>query len=1503
MSDTKNNTEQKKEKPKRSLFRKIVNGFITFFVFIFVLFLILFGYSQTSSFRNLLRENLIEIVSSSTNNGKLYIGDIEGTFLTTLKVYDVALTDSVQTVAYIGKIEIQTSPLQLLLRKIYLRKILLSDIYVKVEEDKNGQLNFAKLFASDESVEEETDKDSGSPFPFRIQVNNFSVSNLNLSNKTYKYLQTDKLYETINSDDLVIENFNLFSRIYADLSKSEIRFILESLSFQPNFKNFTLENLKGSFFLTKDFASVEGLKLITKNTDFTINARVDSLDLLSGAELQQFEKYPVQLEVITPSFNFDDLSSFLDATNFLKGEPSLHLRVQGYFGDLNVEKLDVSFFDTNIKMSGHVKNLHTPEKLYMDVKINNSYVNYENVTKLLPALDLPDYKNIILSNFNAEYKGEATKFFAKIFGDVNKGKVDGSMFLDLTKDKLVYDANISTTNLNLFPFLGINTSINSNSKIKGIGTSPNELAANAKIKINKTIIDGYSIKDLDLSAIGELQKIIIDLKANAENAVIAGNGIFDFSDTSKTKYDVSAEVKKLDLARFTKMQKDSSDLNLSFSFVGEEFDLDEMKSKLTAKLEPSSFNDHLISQSQIDLIIDKRDSTRTISLESDFLDFNIDGQFSLKKAIDLMSYQSEMISRIVSDKIDELNLLKPDTLVTDFAAGLDSTISNEDISFNYSFYFKDFETVAKFLGLKKLDIAGEGSGVVTNNKNSFGITSDFNIDYFVNVFDTTVIYMSDLETQISFSRNNNINEFNNLFGSISFNTDRIYANKNFDDIAADIIFNQGKLYFNTGAKLDTNLSFQTDGIMYLRPEYNDITLENLDITYEKLDLYNEDVISVKFAGDSLRIDNFNLVSGSAFLALDGLMDENGYLNFILAFSDTSGKTLSKMLVQEGDRPINGHLKSTTKLRGTLNNPVFDSSLDFTDINIGQYKFGKIICELNYADTLLKTDLRFIDTSKSYINPSLKLFGSIPINLGFTNVDERFVNNKEMDIKLVTNEFIINTFGDVLPYIKNQMGILNANLSINGTTQNPTFSGQVYMDESYLTLRENNLDYNVSFHTVFNNEIITINDFMIKNTLMVANHGQMNGSGKVILSSEGLSEAEFVVKGDLTVLSNKSKEVMPNLYGDLFIGTDGDWVFTYLNGKSNFNGDLVVKKANLTFSAGQVAGTNLSESINYIFIEDTTKISKDDLMLRKLLERNSTKTNTVGTNTNSADFDYEMGVTIEDPVEIVFILSKAANQKLTVNAAGTMRFERTSGQQFIQGEFTVLSGSKLEFIKTFAAEGAIRFESDVTDPYLDIISTYQSDYFDVQDQTTKPVAVKLKLTGPLSNLGRNLTENTDNINVYVGQRNIQDNVPDTRLDVSDAFSFVLIGKFKNDLSADQRTELGNQINSEIGNVAGSFLGPVLTGFVNSAVGEVVNDIRLGQTQQATTFSISGRIKNVKYTFGGTTDVFQNVNQANVKIEYLFNPNFLMRFERKDPVLQTNSFEEKITELGLKYRFEF
>jgi hypothetical protein len=61
--------------------------------------------------------------------------------------------------------------------------------------------------------------------------------------------------------------------------------------------------------------------------------------------------------------------------------------------------------------------------------------------------------------------------------------------------------------------------------------------------------------------------------------------------------------------------------------------------------------------------------------------------------------------------------------------------------------------------------------------------------------------------------------------------------------------------------------------------------------------------------------------------------------------------------------------------------------------------------------------------------------------------------------------------------------------------------------------------------------------------------------------------------------------------------------------------------------------------------------------------------------------------------------------------------------------------------------------------------------------------------------------------------------------------------------------------------------------------------------------------LRYSFGGTTEVFQNIGKANIKVEYLFNPRFLIRLERKDPIVNSFSSDEKINEMALKYKFEF
>ena len=110
----------KKQKKKRSVFRKIVNGFIIFFIVIVVLLLLFFGFSQTSTFREILRDEIVSRVESEIN-GHFQIDQIDGTIFTSLILRNTILFRDNDTILTAKYIKIKTSPLQLLLKKIYIR--------------------------------------------------------------------------------------------------------------------------------------------------------------------------------------------------------------------------------------------------------------------------------------------------------------------------------------------------------------------------------------------------------------------------------------------------------------------------------------------------------------------------------------------------------------------------------------------------------------------------------------------------------------------------------------------------------------------------------------------------------------------------------------------------------------------------------------------------------------------------------------------------------------------------------------------------------------------------------------------------------------------------------------------------------------------------------------------------------------------------------------------------------------------------------------------------------------------------------------------------------------------------------------------------------------------------------------------------------------------------------------------------------------------------------------
>lgn len=1494
-------SNQKQSKVKRSLFRKIVNVFIGIFLGLILILLILLGFTQTKTFRETLREKVISLVNEEIN-GKLNIEKLDGTIFTSLFLQNTSVVVDKDTLFFARNIEVKISPLQILLKKIYVRKILLEEVKIAMLQDPSGAWNFSKL------VKPKPEDTSKSSFPFFIQVNDLQLHNVQFTRQSYANYRSQKSYPMMNMDDLRINNLHFAAQAFVDVDNSDYLLILKELSFKPNLTHFSLKNFSGEFAITKNFASINNLYFLTDSSEFKLNAQIDSLNLFGNVNLSDFKNYPVTINVDAKSFNFDDLSSFIGSTEFLKGNPSMELKARGKFGNLRVEKLALDYRDTHFRIDGKVLNLNSPGNLFIQAKIYDTDFNYEDVNTLLPTLKLPEYALLHMTDVNIEFEGQPTNFKTKFYGKIENGKISFDASINVSANPMTYNIKFETNELNLAPVINMNMLLNSKGSLIGKGVSPVDINADFKFNANGSSFNGYPLDRfiINLTSANRVIELNIDGLSGNTSALVKGNLSFD-KDTIPS-YNLVGQLKKINLATFLKDQKYESNLNFYFSADGKNFDPDKLTGSFSLGVDSSRFRDNKIDYSNIQCTFKNDPSNREILLTSDFVDFKIDGDFSLKKAIALISYESKTITNIITKKINELN---PISIVSNQQSKIeiDTTVPdivNENLKFNYDFKFKDFELIAMLLGNDQLDISGNGKGIVKNENGNFSISNEMKLDYLVMMQGKTTIYLSDLDSDINFTRDNSSLSFDKLFGTASLTGKRFYSGTNVKSISADVAFNQSKLFFSGSANIEDMVFAEVDGMINMTPNEQLLSVNKLSVTYDGLEWSNKDTVKILFNPDFFKILQFTIQHDTSTISLSGIIERSGNQNLNINASRISGNLLERYLLGYKDNQLIATGSLNGKIEGKFENPVINILFELKDLQISSSKLGSIKGSLNYSDKKLITDFVFLDLNSNEQNSLFSLKGTLPIDLSLSSVSKRFLENEPLSIKLKSTNFDLSSLGRIIPGITDQKGILSADVDLNGSFNNPIYNGYINLTEGHFKSIYNNLDYNCSAKIHFENQEMKLDNFILSNAGGSKYSGTVYGAGGISFNGFSLKDMDLHFNGDLAVLGQQSQFVSPNFYGDLLIGSDGDWVLSKPGDRIFFKGNFLMKNTDLVYTTGQATGESQNKNFNFIFIQDSTKIDRELALFQKvLLKEKALQEQSSQETEKPLSFDYEIGISAENSAKLVFILSQAVNQKLFVEMRGDLKYSSFGGESRAQGAFELLQGSKLEFFKTFEAVGFIRFESDVTNPYLDIVATYTSDYINPRDASGVPqdVAVKIKIKSPLSELGKSLAGNTESIGVYVGTRNIQNNVRDTRYDYADAFSFILIGKFKDDLTAQDKAQVAGQTNA-IGNTATSFLGSVLTSYVNSAVGDLVNNIQINQSGEYTKFSLSGRIQNLRYSFGGTTEVFQNINKANIKVEYLFNPRFLIRLERKDPIVTSFGMDEKIiNEMALKYKFEF
>jgi hypothetical protein len=1504
-----------KVKAKRTLLQKIVNVFLYTGIFILIIFLIAVGFSQTSTFREMLREKVIEVANNELN-GKVYIGKIDGTIFTSLVLHNTVVSMGTDTLLNAESIEVRTSPLKILLKTIYFRHIEIDNAQIKFIKNKSGVLNLLELFIHagnvDTSKNENVSEKSGGKFPFEIQVADLVLKNINFSLQSHENAQSKKVYPNLNTEDLQFKNLNMELSLDAEIFDNEYELVIAGLNFQTNLSGFNLKDLSGQFLIQGDKIRLNNLIVKTDSSDISLTAGADKLNLFNNK--LELNKALLNVNLDASKFGFNDLSAFIPETNLLHGSVAVQVEAAGTLNKLNVGNLVAELPNSYIQAKCLLTNILDIDDLKIEAGFKNSFVDPQDLHDLLSQLNIPVYKDYGIVKFDTlNFSGNPLNFTTDFYAQTEKGIIGAQGSIDLTGKDINYNMKVFTKDVDIFPVTGISTNFNSRLSLKGKGVSPPDLEADIRLIGDGSTVEGNNIDTLRLTANAQKKNISFDVKANSVNTNALVNGTLDFTNEKNPAYDIKGELKNINLAKFTGDSTFQTNLNFSISAMGENFDPNKMDLFLSTKLYDSNIGGiHIDSTRAIVDLRKDEGGERIVNIVSDLADITLTGNFTVLQSVNLLSGEAGFLSTAVKDKLNEIippqsELGKKISVVENTPhARFDQLAGNglpadSLISMKYAIEFKDFSLLSLFLGNNQLELDGDLTGELSNTSDSLKLSSRMKLAYLKFWGKEDVFFLSNLSLNLDMSNKFNSDSLKDVTANLEIKTDRVFTGSDFYNLLLDLSIRKDKANISFTGKLEDYASAKLTSAIDLTDSNAKIDIDTLLMKYNTFMLSNKEPILISYVNDHLYFNKFTLSRDGSDIQISGKLAQNSSQDLRIQVENFSAEDLFVNVLQyKPDEVPDADVNLDASLQGTLNNPLMDMNINIDHIKFRRRSLGALDSKFNYSNKDLKVDIQFLDTAKTNQKSPLSLTGHIPIDLSLQSVKERMLKNSPLNLTLYANNFNMGAFRNVLPVVKRLQGNLAAQISVTGTMNNISPKGYLTLRDAEFLLTANNLAYDAGLKVSVSKEAVSIDSLEIKNTADTQEGGAMRGFGSATWSNLDIKSFSMSLNGSLKVLSDASKSATHSIYGDLIVATNGNLQLQQSDQGLYLSAPISVKKANLTYLPEAAGYTSGSAKFVYKYVIDTTQL-KSEMDFESLvnLARNRSRRSEVKAQSESK-FHYSINVDIEEEATIVMVLSKELNQNLTAVLRGNFVYENLRGARAnAQGTLDLLEGSTLEFIKTFKAEGSIKFEGDLANPILDITATYLDYYTPASDSSATaqetPVAVKIKIKGPLEDLGKTFIQESDNIAVYVGQKNIDNDVPDASKTPSDAIMFIIAGRFLEGATQQDRNTAAATATS----LAGSIVG----GLLNKQFGDYVRSLEFRQSGGQTRFNLSGKVQKFRYTIGGTTDVFQDISRANVRIEYPITNSFLIRLERKDAVSQTGIVNEMINELGLKYQFEF
>ncbi|NQU54527.1 MAG: translocation/assembly module TamB domain-containing protein [Bacteroidetes bacterium] len=1197
---------------------------------------------QSSRVQTIITKNLAERLSRKTNT-KISIGKVDIAFFNKIILNDVLFEgQNNDTLIYAEWISAKIDTLSIRKNKISIAELTFENNIIAIDRDSANHFNFSFLIDS-----LKTEKDTSADWEINCNKFGFLQSSITFTDSYSK-----------NKKNIFLSNLNVNISDF-ESKHDTIQLKLNDLNFNDG-KKLNLEHFSANLLATPNQIEIKSINLKSKHSELSNSELILQL---KESKQQPVNKPKIDFNLNKSKLSLLELAELVPTLRGMDQNINLSGRIYGDVDDLKGKNLLLKTGkSTEAVLDFYVNGISNMETMYLFFDLKRSKTTFSDISNIklpqksnLKTLVFPDsfYEAGMLS-FSGNFSGFISDFvtFGTLESQMGILKTDISV---VPKDKgtIHYQGRVSTTDFNLGDLLKNNTfgNITFNGEVDGnFNNTNNTLAGLFKGDISEIGLNNYVYKNIEMDGIYMDKMFDGLLSINDPNLKFDFQGQIDLNN-DKPDFNFNLELNKFfpeSLNLSNKYPNAELGLNLKAKFTGN--NVDNLKGVIIVNNGTYKNTNGIVKFDNLQLVSVPEDSTKTLSLTSDFFDFEIGGNYHYKSLLNsfkqtighfLPAINFEYAKDAQQNEFEyRINVKNLDSLTAVFYPGLKfetpfllyGNMKSENSSFELEGSIPGFQY--KNMWFRNIFIANRVIDEKYSSKFKFGEILHKN---------GMIIYDFTIDSKIANNETNNLISWNIVQDSTknsSIKSRSVFSasdSSNYPSIFVEC-FPSEIFIADTMWQFD---KFTT-------------TIDSSSISLNKFNLHNGQQ-SLKIAGDISK-DKSNLLS----------------INFDNLEIDFLQKSFGKKSSMEGI------VNCSIGITDLYDKPVILSDITIDDFKFEKFLIGNINVTSNWDQTNALVNSEIVITKDK--RNSFKANGSYN------------PETTELNFNTHADSLSLKLLGAVITKnLSDFQGSASGNVKIGGTLNKLKFNGALFAANAGLKIDYTQANYYFTDSVYFKTDTIQFDNIAFKDGYN--NTGDFNG----VLVHDNFKNMIY----DLDINSPKILALNTTArHNEMFYGD------AFANCKLDLTGQGL--KVALKGSATTLKGTNINISMDYEgdveqydFVEFITT-EKDD------------KQEQFFANKTKSYFTINLTVEATPEAKVQLVYNSSIGDVIKAQGEGILLFEMDKDENiFLSGDYLVTEGDYLFTLqnimnKRFTIEqgGSIVWSGDPYNAIIDLTAIYK-----------------------------------------------------------------------------------------------------------------------------------------------------------------------------------------------------